>query len=110
MGRTRRQLSAVHTKAVAPIIDVMGRAQRTLDDIKHLAGSDAAVLVAWGDRLEAHAKMLNVLSVPDELKPAHALLSSAVNLAETASRPEGRPPFPASFSSPGMRLLPPQDQ
>jgi hypothetical protein len=28
--------------------------------------------------------MLNTVAVPDELKPSHALLSSAVNLAETA--------------------------
>jgi hypothetical protein len=27
---------------------------------------------------------LNVLTVPDELKPAHALLISSVNLADTA--------------------------
>ncbi len=73
-----------YMKAVAPIIAAMGRAQRTLDDIKHLAGSEAEVLVTWYDRLKAHAKMLNVLPVPDELKPAHALLSSAVHLAETA--------------------------
>jgi len=73
-----------YKKAVAPIIEVMARAQRTLDDIKHLAGSDAAVLVTWDDRLAANARMLGALPVPDELKPAHALLTSAINLAETA--------------------------
>ena len=62
----------------------MVRAQRSLDDIKRLAGSDAAVLVSLGDRLATHGKALGVLAVPDELKPAHALLTSAVNLAETA--------------------------
>ena len=37
-----------------------------------------------GDRLARHAKTLNVLAVPEELKPSHALLMSAVNLADTA--------------------------
>ena len=69
---------------VAPIVNAMTRAQRNLDDIKRLAGSDAIVLVDLGDRLATHAKALNVLAVPDELKPAHALLMSAVKLAETA--------------------------
>jgi hypothetical protein len=73
-----------YEKGVAPVLAAMGRAQRSLDDIKGLAGSEAAVLVGLGDRLAAHAKTLGVLAVPDELKPAHALLTSAVNLAETA--------------------------
>jgi hypothetical protein len=71
---------------VAPIVNAMTRAQRSLDDIKRLAGSDAAVLVGLGDRLATHAKALIVLAVPDELKPSHALLMSAVTLAETAVR------------------------
>ena len=83
MARTSFELSCVQ-KSVAPIVNAMTRAQRNLDDIKRLAGSDAAVLVGLGDRLATHAKALNVLAVPDELKPAHALLMSAVNLAETA--------------------------
>ena len=62
----------------------MVKAQRSLDDIKRLAGSDATVLVGLAGRLASHSKALNVVAVPDELKPAHALLTSAVNLAETA--------------------------
>jgi hypothetical protein len=73
-----------YRKGVAPILAAMQRAQRSLDDIKRLAGSEAAVLVGLADRLAVHAKTLGVLAVPDELKPAHALLTSAVNLAETA--------------------------
>ncbi|HUP40705.1 MAG TPA: hypothetical protein VM115_11340 [Vicinamibacterales bacterium] len=73
-----------YKKSIAPILNVMARAQRSLDDIKRLSGSDATVLVAVADRLAAHGKTLSVLAVPDELKPAHALLTSAVNLAETA--------------------------
>jgi hypothetical protein len=73
-----------YTKNVAPVMNAMAQAQRSLDDIKRLAGSDAAVLVGLGDRLATHTKTLNVVAVPEELRPAHALLMSAVNLAETA--------------------------
>ena len=73
-----------YKRSVAPVLAAMVQTQRTLDDIKRLAGSDAVVLVAVGDRLSAHARALNVVAVPDPLKAAHALLVSAVNLAETA--------------------------
>ena len=77
---------STYTQGVAPIVAGMVRARRTLDDIKQLVGSDASVLVAWGERLAANARTLNGMAVPDELKPAHALLSSAVTLAETAMK------------------------
>lgn len=73
-----------YKKNIGPILDVMVQAQRSLDDIKRLSGSEAAVLVGLGDRLATHGKTLSVLAVPEELKPAHALLTSSVNLAETA--------------------------
>ena len=75
-----------YTKVVAPIIVGLVRAQRHLDDIKRLAGSEATLLVSLGERLATNVKTLGVVGVPDELKPAHALLLSAVNLAETAVR------------------------
>ena len=75
-----------YQKNVGPIIGSMLKAQLSLDDIKRLAGSDATVLVGLARRLATHSKALNVVAVPDELKPAHALLTSAVNLAETAVR------------------------
>jgi hypothetical protein len=73
-----------YKKNIAAVLTSMSRAQSTIDDIKRLAGSDAGVLVGLGDRLATHLKALDVLSVPDDLKPAHALLMSAVTLAETA--------------------------
>ncbi|HET9468326.1 MAG TPA: hypothetical protein VFO48_07940 [Vicinamibacterales bacterium] len=73
-----------YKKNIAPVLASMTRAQRSLDDIKGLAGSDAASLVGLGGTLAAHTKALDVIAVPDELKPAHALLTSAVQLAETA--------------------------
>ena len=73
-----------YQRMVAPIFAALTRAQRPLDDIKRLAGADAAVLVDLTDRLARSSKALGVLSAPDELKPAHALLTSALNLAQTA--------------------------
>jgi hypothetical protein len=79
-----------YQKGVAPVLAAMLRAQRSLDDIKRLAGSDAVVLVGLADRLATHARALGVMGVPDELKPAHALLTSAVHLAETAVKTRRR--------------------
>jgi hypothetical protein len=73
-----------YKKQIAPILSTMVRSQRSLDDIKRLAGSDAAVLVDLSTRLDRHVKALSVLAAPDELKSAHALLMSAANLAQTA--------------------------
>jgi hypothetical protein len=73
-----------YSSAVAPVLSVMTHAERTLDDIKTLAGSDAQVLVKLAAQLAGHVKSLNSLIVPDELKPSHALLATALNLAETA--------------------------
>jgi hypothetical protein len=73
-----------YLKAVAPVIAVLDRAQHDLDDIKGLAGSEAATLVSLGDRFADSSKRLGAVSVPDELKPAHALLVSALNFAGTA--------------------------
>ena len=50
----------VYKKSIAPVLDAMVRAQRSLDDIKRLAGSDAVVLVGLGNRLARHSKALNV--------------------------------------------------
>jgi hypothetical protein len=74
----------VYTRAIASIVETLKGAQAPLDDIKRLAGSDARTLVRLGDRLSTGMKTLHAMNVPDELKAAHALLSSAVNLADTA--------------------------
>jgi hypothetical protein len=75
-----------YMRSVAPIFETFRRAQRTLDDIKKLAGSEATVLVGFGERLGAGVKALGVVTVPDELKGAHAVLVSAVTLADNAVR------------------------
>jgi hypothetical protein len=84
--RERAGSFRAYTKVVSPIVGSLVRAQRHLDDIKRLAGSEATVLVSLGERLATSVKTLGVITVPDELKPTHALLVSAVNLAEAAVR------------------------
>jgi hypothetical protein len=75
-----------YMRAVQPVVNGMVKARRNLDDIKRLAGSDATQLVGLATRFGTNSKTLSALSVPDPLKPAHALLTSAVNLAETAAK------------------------
>jgi hypothetical protein len=75
-----------YLKAIAPVVETLSHAQRDLDNIKRLAGSEAVNLVALADWLVTGSKRLNVVAVPDELKSAHALLVSALNLADNAVR------------------------
>ena len=70
--------------AVTPVFDTLNRAQRVLDDIKELAETEALTLISLEGRLQEAAKQLRAMTVPDELKPSHALLQSAVNLADNA--------------------------
>jgi hypothetical protein len=75
-----------YVKAVAPVIETLAHAQRDLDNIKRLAGSDPVDLVALIGGIGKSSKLLNTVGVPDELKAAHALLLSALNLADSAAR------------------------
>ena len=75
-----------YVKVAAPAVIALMKAQRTLDDIKKLSGSDPRQLVVLGERFGANIKVLEAASVPDRMKPGHALLVSAVNLAERAVR------------------------
>jgi hypothetical protein len=75
-----------YLEAVTPIFKVLDAAQRNLDEIMKLAGSEPAALVSMGARLQESSRRLGALAVPDELKPSHALLQSALNLADNAVR------------------------
>ena len=72
--------------AVDVAVEQLSRAQGSLDDIKRLAGPGTAVLARLNVRLAGGAKALTRVAPPDELKPAHALFASALNLAENAVR------------------------
>ena len=84
--RERAPRHRAYAKLVAPVFDGLVRARTHLDDIKRLTGSDAEVLVSLADRFGRGVTTLSAISVPEELKGSHALLTSAVNLAETAVR------------------------
>ncbi|HTL03483.1 MAG TPA: hypothetical protein VL243_14705 [Vicinamibacterales bacterium] len=73
-----------YLEAVTPVFDTLNRAQGDLIDIKQLAGTEAAALALLDGRLQDAATRLGAMAVPDELKPSHALLRSAVNLASNA--------------------------
>jgi hypothetical protein len=72
--------------AIAPVVDVLARSQHDLDSIKRLAGSEPVDLVMLLDGIETSSRLLAAVGVPDELKSAHALLVSALNLADSAVR------------------------
>ena len=102
-----------YLEAVTPVFGMLDRAQRDLDDIKKLAGSEAAALTSLGGRLTEAARRLGAVAVPDELKPSHALLQSAVNLADSAVRMrrqaalsgELAPAWDASSAAAGSMML-----
>jgi hypothetical protein len=75
-----------YLKAIGPVVQTLTRAQRDLDSIKRLAGSEAVDLLTLADGIGSGSKLLNAVGVPDELKVAHALLVSALNLAGSAIR------------------------
>ncbi|MCM3879355.1 MAG: hypothetical protein ND807_04520 [Vicinamibacterales bacterium] len=81
VGEYRAYLSAI-----APAINALARAQRDLDSIKRLAGSEPVDLVMLLDGIGSSSKLLSTVSVPEELSPAHALLVSALTLADNAVR------------------------
>jgi hypothetical protein len=80
----RIQAYRAYQAAVAPIVQTLTRAQTNLDDIKRLAGPQAEVLVSLVNKLDISERMLANVSIPGELKPAHALLTTALALAENA--------------------------
>jgi hypothetical protein len=75
-----------YQSALAPVIAFLRSSQRQIDDIKKLAGADAQDFVKLTEGLDDAARRLRALTVPDELKPAHAVLLSSVTLAQQAAR------------------------
>lgn len=73
-----------YKKHAAPAVTTLMKARQTLEEIRTLAGSEASALVALAAQLETNARAMSTMAVPDDLKPSHALLTSAVTLAQTA--------------------------
>jgi hypothetical protein len=80
----RSDVYRAYRGAVDVVLDQLSSAQGSLDDIKRLAGPRAAVLARLTARLASGAATLTRIAPPDELRPAHALFASALNLAANA--------------------------
>lgn len=72
--------------SVNDIIKRLGRAQSRLQDIRTLAGPSAPALAKLSDAIMKVGRELAVVAPPEECKAVHALLTNAVQLAETAVR------------------------
>jgi hypothetical protein len=73
-----------YRSAVAGPIESLGGIQRRLGDIRALAGPSAAVLPELADVVARAKLQLARIGPPDDVKGTHALLMSAVSLADSA--------------------------
>jgi hypothetical protein len=72
--------------AIAPSIELFMQLKPALEDIKALAGSTPGTLTAIHRLVGEIAAATAAIVPPDELKPAHAMLISAAELADSAAR------------------------
>ncbi len=90
MARDRWLLRADDYKryaaAVNPQLDRLEALKPSLEDIKSLAGSTPAALSLIQSAAAQVSKAVSALLPPEELQPAHALLVSAAQLADSAAR------------------------
>ena len=75
--RAYQQSSATH-------VDTLAASAPGLDDIRSLAGPTPQRLRLMAERLGRGARMLAILTPPDELAAVHALFRSAFSLATNA--------------------------
>jgi hypothetical protein len=72
--------------AIAPSLELLAQLNPSLEDIKALAGSAPATLVTIQRVVKQIVDATSAIVPPDELKPAHAMLVSAAQLADNAAR------------------------
>ena len=82
----RRSAYREYRGSVKIVVDTLNRIQAPLRDIKTLAGPAAPTLPGLSEATSRVARRLATIMAPDELKPVHALMVSAVQLADTAVR------------------------
>jgi hypothetical protein len=77
-----------HAAISAPVdlFAAVARVKPALEDIKGLAGSTPAALTAIGRAAAQIIKRASAIAPPEELRPAHALLVSAAQMADNAAR------------------------
>jgi hypothetical protein len=72
--------------AVRPAIDLFARLKPALEDIKSLSGTSPDGFIAMNGTIFSIVGRLSTVAPPDEFRAAHALLVSAVQMAENAAR------------------------
>jgi hypothetical protein len=73
-----------YSRQVRGVLTAMRRLRPTMDDIRALAGPERQTLLRTQLRSEEASLRLSRVTPPDDLRPVHALLGSAVKLASTA--------------------------
>src|SRR2546427_4464708 len=72
--------------APVDVLALVARVKPALEDIKALAGSTPAALAGVGRTAARIIARASAIVPPEELRPAHALLVSAAQMADTAAR------------------------
>ena len=80
----RRVVIAQYRLAIANPMAIIRLSRAPLDDIKQLAGPSHLALARLGPRLSRALQQLSAVTPPIEVESAHALLTSALRLAQRA--------------------------
>ena len=75
-----------YQKSMNRALGRIDRIKAVLEDIRRLAGPDAAVLARATRQIDAAIRAAAGVRTPDDLKPAHALFATALQLAGNACR------------------------
>ena len=73
-----------YSHQIRGVLATMKRVRSTMDDIRALAGPGRQALLRTQLRSEEASLLLSRVTPPDDLRPIHSLLGSAVKLASTA--------------------------
>lgn len=84
----RAAVLAQYRRAIAEPLSIMRRERAALDEIRRLAGPAPAQLSDLAFAVKRAQRLLDKITVPDEVTAAHSLLKNAVQLAARAA--EGR--------------------
>jgi hypothetical protein len=84
----RADVLAQYRRAIAEPLAIMQREKTSLDEIRRLAGPSRGRLSELATAVKRAGRLLENVSVPDEVTAAHSLLKNAVQLAARAA--EGR--------------------
>jgi transposase len=81
----RSELVSQYRASIAQPVSMMRLSRDALDQIRRLAGPSRARLARLADRTAAASKLMAVIAAPAEGSAAHALLTSAIQLASRAA-------------------------